>query len=77
MRVWFMHDNHTFARVGDGSVDRATMQERARQLFAQDPHGVVFARDALDHEITHASSEADLHRFFDRVDEHTNWEARG
>jgi hypothetical protein len=77
MRVWFMRDNHTFARVGDGTVDRATMQEKARQLFALDPYGIVFARDCRDHEIAHASKEADLPQFFDRIDEHTNWEARG
>ncbi len=53
------------------------MQEKARQLFARDPYGIVFARDSRDHEIAHASKEADLPRFFDRVDEYTNWEARG
>lgn len=77
MRVWFMYDNHTFAKVGDGLVDRATMQEKARQLFARDPYGIVFARDSRDHEIAHASREADLSQFFDRIDEYTNWEARG
>ena len=46
-------------------------------MFALDPYEIVFARDSRDHEIAHASREADLPQFFDRIDEHTNWEARG
>ena len=74
MRVWFMYDCHTFAKVGDGSSSREQMEARARELFAEDGCGSLFARDSNGR---YGISDDALAAFFNRVEEHANWEARG
>lgn len=88
MRVWFMYDCHTFAKVGDGSSSREQMEARARELFAEDGCGSLFARDSNGRQITYCHgqrqpngrygiSDDALAAFFNRVEEHANWQARG
>ena len=90
MKVWFMYDCHVFAKVGDGSTSREAMMARAKELFAEDGCGSIFACDVRDREIAHAHghpqtgpltgwgiSDDALNRFFDKCEEHANWEARG
>lgn len=87
MNVWFMYDNHCFARVGNSSTSREAMEKRAAELFSEDGCGSIFARDTRNHTAAHLHGRLidgsygvtpdDLKAFFDRVDEHANWEARG
>lgn len=88
MKVWFMYDCHVFARVGDDSTSREEMETRARELFKEDGCGSLFARDAYGREITHCYGqrqadgrygicEETMAAFFNRVEEHMNWQARG
>jgi hypothetical protein len=83
-----MYDCHMFARVGDGSTSRAAMEARARELFAEDGSGSLYAKDERSSTFVslggkrlpdghYGVTDADLSAFFDRVDEHANWEARG
>ncbi len=89
MTIWFMYDNHTFARVGDYTSSRAALEAKARALFAEDGCGSLFARNtkedwdvvslvsARQPDGRYGVSDAALTLFFDRVDEYANWEARG
>ena len=88
MKIWFMFDNHTFARVGDSTTGREAMESRARELFAKDGCGSLFARDERDRHAANVNgtrqpdgrygvTDAALAEFFDRVEEHANWLARG
>lgn len=81
MRIWFMFDNHTFAD--------APTQEKARELFARDGCGSLFARDSRGNTLrpalhgrrredgTYGVSDDDLAQFYAKVEELANWEARG
>lgn len=84
MKVYFMYDCHLFAKVGTGASTREAMEQRARELFAEDPSGSLFARDSRERGIADLGGytlkikgEPALRAFFDRVEEHANWEARG
>jgi hypothetical protein len=84
MKVWFMRDNHTFAPVGDSASSRADMEAEARKLFASERGcGLLFACDHKDKQIAELQdhpggvTRGELSKFFDRVDEHVNWLARG
>jgi hypothetical protein len=77
MKVWFMFDNNTFAKVGDGNTPRVELESKARELFRRDQHGIVFARSSDDREVASCTTALRLDKFFDRVDEYANWEARG
>ena len=85
MKVWFMRDNHTFVFVGAGSNQRHELEAKAGVLFSKNPYGHLFARDSRDREIASLGGSASnrgmlvlgLKRFFDKVDEYSNWEARG
>lgn len=44
--IWFMFDNHTFARVK--SRDRNELVDEATNLFNEDGCGSLFVRDAWD-----------------------------
>lgn len=83
MRVWFMFDNHAFARV---EGDRAAV---LRRLFDEDGCGSAFMRDVLDrsngmplhgHRLPsgkYGVTDDEIDAFLARVDELENWEARG
>ena len=81
MKVWFMYDNHTFALVGDAMTTRAEMVTKARNCFAEDRYGSLFARDSHDRAIADLGGpvldESQMAGFFDTIEEHANWEARG
>jgi hypothetical protein len=86
VNIWFMYDNHTFAKIGDPLVTpRAAMEAKARECFAEDGCGGLFTKDfaGLSIEGTrqpngrYGVTDADLLAFFDRVDERVNWIARG
>lgn len=88
MKVWFMFDGHTFSKVGEGDESREQMYTKARELFALDGCGSLFARDGRNNVIStlHGKrlpegkwgvADWELVAFFDVVDEHLNWEARG
>lgn len=87
MKVWFMYDCHIFSQVGDSQTSRQVMEARAKELFAEDGCGSLVARTVtgIDAAVCHGKLLADgtwgvnadeLHRFFDAVDEHINWECR-
>ena len=46
MKIWFMFDNFTFARIDP--VDYESVVKQARELFAEDGCGSLFVRDELD-----------------------------
>ena len=89
MNVWFMFDNHTFAKVGDPTTPRAAMEQKARDLFAEDGCGSLFTRNAMDRSILpplhgtrqdngrYGVTDDALRAFFDKLDDCVNWEARG
>jgi hypothetical protein len=88
MRVSFMYDGHTFARVGDIATPRSDMEKRAAELFMEDGCGSLFARDASGERLKPLHGhrmlngrwgvdDSEISAFFDQVDEHINWLARG
>jgi hypothetical protein len=87
MKVWFMYDRHQFAQVGDSQTSRQNMEARAKELFAEDGCGSLFARTVTGMEAaacngkpmadgTWGADADELRCFFDAVDEHINWECR-
>ncbi len=46
LHVWFMYDNHTFAKVQLAARDR--MIERVVELFEEDGCGSLYVRDDMD-----------------------------
>lgn len=46
LRIWFMFDNHTFAKIAP-TLDAAALVQSAEKLFAKDGCGMLFVRDAL------------------------------
>jgi hypothetical protein len=89
MNIWFMFDNHAFAKLGDAQTPRADMEAKAAELFAEDGGGSLFARMSQGSESIHChgkrlpggagwgATPAMLREFFDAVDERVNWIARG
>ena len=87
--IWFMYDCHVFERVGDLTTPRSDMEARAAKLFKEDGCGHLFARDRNNREPVESLgghplpeggwgvSGQELARFFDSIDEHVNWLARG
>ncbi len=43
LKVWFMFDNHTFARIEP--LDRESLVKQATELFAEDRYGMLAVRD--------------------------------
>lgn len=43
MKIWFMYDNHTFAKVTDLSPD--ALFKRAKELFEEDGCGGLYVHD--------------------------------
>ena len=77
MNVWFMYDNHTFAMIGDDSTSREAMEIKARECFGRDGSGTLFAIDSQGQPVADCQDEFDMPEFFDLIEEHMNWEARG
>ena len=46
MNIWYMFDNHTFARIKE--TDREGILRRARSLLEEDSCGSFFVRDESD-----------------------------
>lgn len=87
MNVWFMYDNHLFAKYR-GEAESGPLRDWIAAKFSEDKCGSVFARDARDHSIgrglhsvyedgEHRVRPADVDRFIAEIEEHMNWEARG
>ena len=49
LKIWFMYDNHTFAKVTDRS--RGGLIQAAKELFGEDGCGALFVRDEHDCEL--------------------------
>jgi hypothetical protein len=49
LKVWFMYDNHTFARVEE--ITREELIARGKSLFDEDGCGSMFVRDAAEAQI--------------------------
>ena len=86
MSIWFMHDNHTFTKVGElHDTDREAMVLKAHRLFLEDHCGTLFAksdhvqplRTELHGKIFKGATLAQINGFFDSLDEEVNWIARG
>lgn len=88
MKVWFMYNCDAFALVGNSNTSRSAMEEKARQVFAEDVFGGLYAHDERGRTFArclgkrqpdgrYGVSDEALAEFFDSVDEHINWIARG
>lgn len=92
MNIWFMYDNHTFAKVPDiTTAPRELVEAHLRALFIEDGCGTVFVRDGRNKEIAHLHGHplgeigkspwgvypVEIESFLDKVEEHLNWESRG
>lgn len=85
MTIWFMYDNHLFAKYR-GEAESGPLRDWIAAKFAEDKCGSVFARDARDNTVGHlytlhsdgwALLPSDVDTFLATVEEHANWEARG
>lgn len=86
MTIWFMHDNHTFSKVGElHDTDREAMVQRAYKLFQDDHCGMLCAtfgdsehlRTVLHGRLYVGATPTQIDEFFDSIDEEVNWIARG
>ncbi len=78
MKIWFMHDNHTFARLPSlTDNDRVVVKSAIYEKFKEDGCGLVFARGHGDRAIAHCDKWQEVNAFLDKCEEYENWEARG
>jgi len=79
VKIYFMYDNHTFARFGNW-ITKDDLYKRARKLFKEDGCGTLFARDMRDgdlrsldlhgHQLSNSSwgvTELELRAWTDKV----------